>query len=47
MKFAVASTNLNGEAVELNWIDEGMEPLEQFLTGVTPTVQLNSTSNEL
>lgn len=41
------STNLNGAAVGIDWLDGGAgQPLGDYLTGVTPDVVLSNTTNE-
>lgn len=43
----VASTNLNNQAVGINWLDDGgVQPLVDFMSGKTDTVVLTSTTNE-
>jgi hypothetical protein len=41
------STNLNNAPVGINWLDGGLKPLEDYLTGVTPDVQLSNSTNQL
>jgi hypothetical protein len=43
----IDSTNLNNAPVGINWLDGGLQPLEDYLTGATPDVQLNSSTNQL
>jgi hypothetical protein len=43
---SIDSTNLNNAPVGINWLDAGLQPLEDFLTGVTPTVVLSNSTNE-
>ncbi|KAG0650571.1 hypothetical protein D0Z07_3039 [Hyphodiscus hymeniophilus] len=43
---SIPSTNLNNAPIAINWLDAGLQPLSDFLTGVTPTVQLNNGTNE-
>ncbi|KAI1429664.1 hypothetical protein F5Y12DRAFT_329701 [Xylaria sp. FL1777] len=42
-----ATTNLNNQAVGINWLDDGaQEPLMAFLNGTTDTVELDGQKNE-
>lgn len=42
-----ATTNLNNQAVGINWLDDGAQaPLMSFLNGTTSNVELEVTSNE-
>jgi hypothetical protein len=44
---SVDSTNLNNQAVGINWLDEGgTDPLYKFLSGQTASVVLTNTTNE-
>ncbi|KAI1170025.1 hypothetical protein F4777DRAFT_584304 [Nemania sp. FL0916] len=42
-----ATTNLNNQAVGINWLDDGAQaPLMSFLNGTTSNVELDTNSNE-
>ncbi|KFX91633.1 hypothetical protein O988_07659 [Pseudogymnoascus sp. VKM F-3808] len=44
---SIASTNLNNQAVGINWLDDGgTKPLVDFMSNKTETVVLNSNTNE-
>lgn len=44
---SIDSTNLNNQAVGINWLDDGAtDPLHKFLSGQTPNVVLTNTTNE-
>lgn len=44
---STASTNLNNQAVGINWLDDGGTlPLVNFMSGKTDTVVLKNTTNE-
>ncbi|KFY94949.1 hypothetical protein V498_03627 [Pseudogymnoascus sp. VKM F-4517 (FW-2822)] len=44
---SMASTNLNNQAVGINWLDDGgIQPLVDFMTNKTDTVVLSETTNE-
>ncbi|OBT96406.2 hypothetical protein VE01_05647 [Pseudogymnoascus verrucosus] len=44
---SIASTNLNNQAVGINWLDDGgILPLVNFMSGKTETVELRNTTNE-
>lgn len=44
---STASTNLNNQAVGINWLDDGgTQPLVNFMSGKTDTVVLSNTTNE-
>ena len=45
---SIASTNLNDQPVGINWLDDGeIQPLYDFLRGMTPNVELKNSTNEL
>lgn len=44
---SIDSTNLNNAPVGINWLDQGTQPLSDFLTGSTDTVQINNSTNQL
>ncbi|OBT66722.1 hypothetical protein VE03_03868 [Pseudogymnoascus sp. 23342-1-I1] len=44
---SVRSTNLNNQAVSINWLDDGgIQPLVDFMTNKTDTVVLSDSTNE-
>lgn len=44
---SIDSTNLNNQAVGINWLDDGgTDPLYNFLSGQTPNVTLHNSTNE-
>jgi hypothetical protein len=44
---SIDSTNLNNQPVGIDWLDGGgVQPLHDFLSGVTPNVTINNSTNE-
>lgn len=44
---AIDSTNLNDQAVGINWLDDGgLDPLHSYLNGSTSNVMLTNTTNQ-
>lgn len=43
----IDSTNLNDQAVGINWLDDGgLDPLHSYLNGSTSNVMLTNTTNQ-
>ena len=43
----IDSTNLNDQAVGINWLDDGgLDPLHSYLRGSTSNVMLTNTTNQ-
>ena len=44
---SIDSTNLNNQPVGIDWLDGGgVQPLHDFLSGVTPNVTIGNSTNE-
>lgn len=47
MRMVENTTNLNDQAVSLNWLDGGgVTPLYSFLNGTTPTADIKPDTNQ-
>ena len=44
---SIDSTNLNNQAVGIDWLDDGgLDPLYAYLNGTSETIQLSNTTNQ-
>ena len=40
------TTNVNGNALSVNWLDAGLQPLHDYVSGATPNLTIRSNYNQ-